>query len=310
MTISSSVVGIDVSKHHLDVFDAERGRIWRSDNDLAAIAQLVSELGAGQRFAVFEATGRYDRALTIALEAAGIAFARVNPAQARDFARACGRLAKTDRIDARMLAEMGQRLALKPTPAISPNQRKLADLAARRDQLVAMRAQEKTRLADHLDDQVAQDIEAHIGWLTHRIDKTNRQIDNLIAQDRDMAERAAVMRSMPGIGPVATMTLLAAMPELGTRNRRTIAALAGLAPINADSGKHRGKRRIRAGRHRVRKALYIAALTAVRSNQRLKAIYQTMIDRGKAPKAALIAIARKILVTLNAMLRDNRQFQI
>jgi len=308
MIINPSVVGIDISKHHLDIFDALNGAAIRIDNTKPAIKALLSSLHANSAFVVFEATGSYDKALTLALETGGIAFARVNPAQARDFARACGRLAKTDRIDARMLADMGSRLALTPTQAICPKRRKLTGLAGRRDQLVAMRTKEKTRIKEADDDQIKQNLQDHIDWLTVQIKDCENQIETLIEDDRDLTNQATLMRSVPGIGPVTATTLLTLMPELGTRSRRTIAALAGLAPINADSGQYRGTRRIRGGRRRVRKALYMAAVSAVRTKSRFKTIYQAMIETGKPPKIALIAIARKILVTLNAMLRDHKPF--
>jgi len=302
------VVGIDISKHHLDIFDTLSGAATRIDNTKPAIKAMVSRLQANSAFVVFEATGSYDKALTLALEASGIAFARVNPAQARDFARACGRLAKTDRIDARMLADMGSRLALTPSQAICPKRRKLNGLAGRRDQLVDTRTQEKTRIKEADDDDLKQSLQDHIDWLNAYIEDLERQIETLIEDDRDLTNQATLMRSVPGVGPVTATTLLALMPELGTRSRRTIAALAGLAPINADSGQYRGTRRIRGGRQRVRKALYMAAVSAVRTKSRFKTAYQAMIEAAKPPKIALIAIARKILVTLNAMLREQRPF--
>lgn len=308
MIIRPSVVGIDISKHHLDIFDTLSGAATRIDNTRPAIKAMVSRLQANSAFVVFEATGSYDKALTLALEASGIAFARVNPAQARDFARACGRLAKTDRIDARMLADMGSRLALTPTQAICPKRRKLNGLAGRRDQLVDTRTQEKTRIKEADDDDLKQSLQDHIDWLNAYIEDLERQIETLIEDDRDLTNQATLMRSVPGVGPVTATTLLALMPELGTRSRRTIAALAGLAPINADSGQYRGTRRIRGGRWRVRKALYMAAVSAVRTKSRFKTAYQAMIAAAKPPKIALIAIARKILVTLNAMLREQRPF--
>ena len=308
MIINRSVVGIDISKHHLDVFDTLNEAAIRIDNTKPAIKAMLSRLHTNSTFVVFEATGSYDKALTLALEDGGIAFTRVNPAQARDFARACGKLAKTDRIDAHMLADMGSRLALTPTQAICPKRRKLTGLAGRRDQLVAMRTKEKTRIKEVDDDQFKQDLQDHIDWLTARIESFERQIETLIEDDRDLTKQTALMRSVPGVGPVTATTLLALMPELGTRSRRTIAALAGLAPINADSGQYRGTRRIRGGRRRVRKALYMAAVSAVRTKSRFKTTYRAMIEAGKPAKIALIAIARKILVTLNAMLREQRSF--
>ena len=172
-----------------------------------------------------------------------------------------------------------------------------------------MRTTEKTHIKETDDDYLKQSLQDHIDWLNANIEDLERQIETLIEDDHELTKRSALMRSVPGVGPVTATTLLALMPELGTRSRRTIVALAGLAPINADSGQYRGTRRIRGGRRRVRKALYMAAVSAVRTKSRFKTTYQAMIEAGKPPKTALIAIARKILVTLNAMLREQRPFK-
>lgn len=292
MIIHPGFVGIDVSKHFLDVFD--NGRVERVPNTAESAAALTARWQ--ESFVLFEATGRYDACLRRALEAAGVSFARVNPARARDFARATGQLAKTDAIDARMLASMAQSL-------------RVARAHKRRDQLVHMRKQERTRFSECDDAELRTDIKTHIQWLSAQIDRWDVEIDRLLKHSAALTETSRRLRSIPGIGPVATATLLALMPELGTLSSKAVAALAGLAPFNVDSGQFRGLRRIQGGRKRVRDALYMAAVSAVRSNPHLKSIYLRLRSAGKPAKVALIAVARKLIVTANAILRDKTQFR-
>lgn len=308
MMITPDVVGIDVSKHTLDVFDAGLGRSEVVANTAAATAVLATELAARGRFVVLEATGRYDVRLRRSLEAAGVAYARVNPGQARDFARAAGFLAKTDRVDARMLAQLGQALRPRPTEPADPVRERLGRLHRRRDQLVAMRKQERTRLRDLLEDDLLEDLQRHLAWLTAEISVLEKRIAQAITSDPRLMQTCRIIRSLPGVGAVTATTLLALVPELGQRSPKTIAALAGLAPLNRDSGLHRGKRTIHGGRRRVREALYMAALAACRSDSRFAATYRTLTSLGKAPKLALIAVARKLLITANAMVRDQLTF--
>jgi len=308
MKIHPGFVGIDISKDFLDVFDGSVGAVRRIDNRPDAILQLVAGWAGSYVFVLFEATGRYDRALHQALSAAGIGFARVNPARARDFARAAGFLAKTDAIDARMLAAMAQCLRPSADGATDPAREQLAELHKRRDQLVACRKQERTRIAatgaDLLDD-----LAQHIAWLDQAIQRIDLRIAGLIAEQQGLQDAQRLMRSVPGIGPVCATTLLALMPELGSRSPKAIAALAGLAPFNADSGKWRGTRRIHGGRRRVREALYMAAVSVTRTHSRFARIYRAMRDAGKPAKVALVAVARKLLVTLNAIIREQQSFQ-
>lgn len=306
MSIHPHTVGIDVSKHHLDVFDSRSGAALRIDNTAAALLERVG--GWTGAFVLFEATGEYDRTLRTALASAGVIHARVNPGRARDFARAAGFLAKTDAVDARMLAAMAA--ALKP-PADDPADRdreRLAELVKRRDQLVAMRASERTRASESTDPEMRADIDLHLDWLDERIAHLEKAIKAHAGASPRLGEDIALMRSAPGIGPVAGCVLAACLPELGRRSPKTIAALAGLAPLNADSGMKRGQRSIRGGRKRVRDALYMAALAAVRCSPRFAAFYKRLRDAGKAPKLALVAVARKLLTALNAMMRDRREF--
>lgn len=306
--ITPAMVGIDVSKHTLDVFDAGLDRSEVVANTAAATEALAERLAALGRFVVLEATGRFDARLRRSLEAARIPYARVNPGQARDFARAAGYLAKTDRLDARMLAELGQALRPRPAEPAEPTRERLGRLHRRRDQLVAMRKQERTRMSDLLEDDILEDLQRHLAWLNAEIAVLDKRIAQAIAADPHLAQTCRILRSLPGVGPVAATTLLALVPELGRRSPKTIAALAGLAPFNRDSGLHRGKRTIRGGRRRVRQALYMAAVAACRSETRFAATYRTLVNLGKAPKLALIAVARKLLVTANAMVRDQQSY--
>ena len=308
MTISPDFVGIDISKSTLDVFETAQGRSQRLDNAHEPIAALAARWRRRGSFALFEATGPYDRALRQALETAGVPYARVNPARARDFARAAGFLAKTDAVDARALAAMAQSLRPQSAEPASPQRERLAALHRRRDQLVAMRAQERTRLREAHQPQARASLERHIAWLGTEIADLQSAIDELIRACDHIAQAYDRLRSAPGIGPVAATTLIALLPELGARSPKTIAALVGLAPLNRDSGTFRGSRRIAGGRKRVRDALYMAAFAARRYCPSLKARYERMIAQGKPRKVALIAIARKLLVTLNAMTRDQNAY--
>lgn len=245
----------------------------------------------------------------MALQTAGVTFFRVNPGQARDFARAAGYLAKTDAVDARMLAVMGRALELRPAEPLQPDREQLARLHKRRDQLVAMRSQERTRRRGEIDPETASSIDQHLGWLDQQVHELDRRIRQLIAASPGLAQAERRLRSVPGIGPVAAATLLALAPELGARSSKAIAALAGLAPFNADSGQKRGKRIIRGGRKRIRDALYMAAVSASRCNNRFAAFYRSLRAANKPAKLALIAVARKLLVTINAIVRDQTAFQ-
>jgi transposase len=308
MNIPPGLVGIDISKQHLDVFDAALGRVTRLPNTAAAIAALIGQWHDKPTCVLFEATGAYDATLRHLLDRAEIRFARVNPKRARDFARAAGFLAKTDAVDAKMLAAMAHCLKPPAEPPASPERERLAQLHKRRDQLVATRQQERTRRHD-APAELAADITRHVAWLTDEIAALETRIAQLVAQSAPLNQTCRLLRSAPGIGPVTATTLIALLPELGARSPQTIAALAGLAPINADSGQFRGKSQIRGGRKRVRDALYMAALAATRSKSRFAKTYQSLRAAGKPTKLALVAIARKLLVTLNAIVRDNLAFQ-
>lgn len=307
MTIHHRFIGCDIAKHMLDVFDPASGRLTRLANEQAALAAFAAGLDPAADLVVLEATGHHDRLLRHCLAAAGVAYARVNPMLVRRFAQARGRLAKTDRIDARILSEMGTLFRLRADPAPCPQRERLAALARRRDQLVEARAREKRHLAEAFEPVVIADIQAAIAALDARIDTLQAEIASHLSQ-ADLAAQLERLTSAPGVGPVTALTLIAHMPELGTRSPKRIASLAGLAPFNNDSGQKRGRRAIRGGRPRLRKALYMAALGAIRANERFRAFYKDIASRAGSKKAAIIAVARKLLTNLNAMTRDKTNF--
>lgn len=301
------VIGVDVAKDWIDA----RPRGGKSE-------RIAMETGALRRFAeaaaregarvVFEATGGYDRPLAAALAEAGVAHARVNPRRARQFARAIGVAAKTDRVDAGVLAEMGARLELAPAVPVSPARRDLQALATRRRQLVGMRKQELTR-AQQTQDTLAQgSIARVIALFDSEIRQLDERIAAAVAAEPELAEPARRLRTVPGVGPVVAAGLLAELPELGSVDRRTIAALVGLAPIADDTGHRSGRRTIGGGRAVPRSLLYIAALHASRRDPGFRAFRARMQAGGLTVKQALVATARKLLTVLNAMLRTGTDF--
>lgn len=308
MTIHPCIVGIDVSKAVLDIFETSDKRSTQIANASEPIMGLATQWREAAAFVVFEATGHYDETLRRSLDAAGVAYARVNPGRARHFARYAGFLAKTDRLDARMLAEMARRGDLDAEPPLDEEREALRLLHRRRDQLVAMRQKERTRLSEAMHAQETESLERHLTFLSDEITAIERQITETIAASPDLKAREKRLRQVPGIGPVAAAALLALMPELGQRSPKTIAALAGLAPYNCDSGQHRGQRQIVGGRKRVRDALYMAAVAASRSKSPFADFYQRLKAAGKPNKLVFIALARKILVTLNAIIRDGTNY--
>lgn len=308
MTLHQNIIGVDISKDYLDVYLARSGKECRIPNTANAIARLITD--NRDAFFVFEATSVCDRALRNALDQAGVPFARVNPRRAREFARAAGFLAKTDKVDARMLADMGRCLELEPTPNTTPERRELSELVARREQLVGDIVREKNRLKQAHSSLVKSDIRSHLRVLEGRRDKLDKAIAEHVAKHEELARASARLTAVSGIGPVVAATLLAELPELGQRDRHSIAALAGLAPLANDSGKFSGRRKIWGGRRKVRRMLYIAAMHAARHVPAWQALRERLIAKGRSVKVALIAIARKLLVALNAMFRDNTEFVI
>lgn len=307
MTLPQDFIGVDVSKDWIDVFwlcTGRRERIAASKRALARFARAAR--GA---LVVLEASGGYERPLTEALARAGTAFARVNPRQAREYARASGRLAKTDRVDAEVLARMGRALELAPTPVPEPERARLAELVARRDDLVTSLRREKNRAGQARDPWIARQIARLIRVLEEHLAALEAEIEALVAASPALADEARRLRSVPGIGPAIAAALIARLPELGRLDRRRIASLAGLAPHACDSGLSRGKRRIWGGRADLRRALYLAAFIASRYDPTLKAFRQRLEAAGKPVKLAITACARKLLTILNAMFRDQTDYR-
>lgn len=299
--MSHPAFGVDISKTHLDVFDPQERRFHRFENTPAGLAALLS---LRPEAIVFEATGPYGEALEQAMDEARVRLYRVNPRQAREFARATGQLAKTDRLDARILATMASQLSLPVYRPPSPPVRILRDLHAYRHDLLEARKACLNQLERYRHGSPVRRLKQRIAALTRQIASMDSEIAAHIETDDNLARRARLIASEPGVGPVTTTALLALLPELGRLTRRQAAALAGLAPLAHESGAFRGRRRIWGGRPRLREALYMAALSASRYHPRLRQVYAAMRDAGKPPKLALIAIARKLLTILNAKLRQ------
>jgi len=308
--MSSQVfVGIDVAKAQLDIALRPTGERWAVTNGEAGIAALVTRLQTiDPQLIVLEATGGYQRAVVAALAAAGLPIVVVNPRQARDFAKATGQLAKTDGLDARALAHFAD--AVRPTPRPLPDAQteELRALLARRRQLIAMRTAEQNRLSG-ASQRLRVDIQAHITWLDTRVAALDDDLDTALRASPVWREHEALLRSVPGIGPVCTRTLLLDLPELGTLSRQRIAALVGVAPFNRDSGTLRGTRTVWGGRAPVRATLYMSTLVAVRYNPVLKGFYERLRAAGKAAKVALTACMRKLLTILNAMVKHQTSWQ-
>ena len=299
-------VGIDVAKAQLDIAVHSTGLRWRVVNDQEGIGTLVERLrDLAPALIVLEATGGLQAAVVAALGTAKLPVVVVNPRQVRDFAKASGRLAKTDAIDAEVLAHFAEAFKPDPRPLPDAQAQALEALLARRRQVVGMLVAEKNRLGTALPT-VHEDIRAHIAWLEERLAKLDGELKDTIRQSPLWREQDDLLRSVPGVGQVLSITLLAELPELGNLNRREIASLVGVAPLNRDSGTLRGKRTIWGGRARLRAALYMATLVATRCNAAISSFYQRLLAAGKAKKVALTACMRKLLIIINAMMKHNR----
>ena len=298
--------GIDVSKHHLDAcLESDDQRV---SNDATGWDALIAKLKAADAdLVVIEATGGYERGLVCALQSAGITVARVNPRQAREFAKSMGVIAKTDRVDARVLRDFADVLARHRdrhkyiTPPVDANQRELAAMVTRRRQLVDMRVAESNRL-----ELASKRAVRSIKTVLRTLDKQLADIDADIGRflDEHFKDQYTLLDSVKGVGPVTIMTISASLPELGQMNRRQVAKLVGVAPHANDSGNHKGKRQIWGGRGDVRAVVYMATLSAIQHNAVIKVFHRRLIEAGKAPKVAIVACMRKLLTILNAMVRD------
>ena len=302
MTAAPCYVGIDVAKAQLAIAARPDGDGWAVANDPAGVTPLVARLHELQPALVgLEATGGYERPLTAAPAAAGLPAAVVNPRQTRDFAKATGKLAKTDALDARALAHFAEAVRPATRPGLRHRSEVLGAVLARRRQLVEMLTAEQNRLHTAMP-AVRERIAAHVAWLEAELDGINQELARLIGEDPTWRERDALLRGVPGVGPVLSTTLLAELPELGALTRHEVAALAGAAPLNRDSGTLRGRRTVWGGRAQLRAVLYMGTLAATRFNPVIKAFYKRLCAAGKPKKVALTACMRKLLTILNAML--------
>jgi transposase len=294
-------VGIDISKDSLDVAVHASDKQWRFSNDHSGITKLCKMLGKlSPALVVFEATGGYEMPLYLSLDEADLPAAPVNARQIRDFARSTGKLAKTDSLDARVIAHFG--CAIQPTPRPVPDTQELKIAQARRIQLMEMITAETNRLRG-APKALKKRIEAHITWLKQELAEIDRQLKETIENDPIWREKDSLLQSTPGVGPTLSATLIAQLPELGTLDRRQIAALVGVAPLNRDSGKMHGRRTVWGGRANVRAVLYMATLVASRFNPVIRDFYSRLCSAGKRKKVALTACMRKLLTILNAMLK-------
>ncbi|MDI1437708.1 IS110 family transposase [Polyangium sorediatum] len=306
--VQACFVGIDVSKDHLDVAVRPTGAARRfAADELHTLVGFVQQ--AGPTLVVMEATGGLETAVAAALAAAGVAVAIVNPRQPRDFAKALGKLAKTDAIDAAVLAHFGEAVRPEPRPLPDAQTRELEALVMRRRQLLEMLVAERCRLSACRVSSMRKSLELHIEWLRKQMKDLDKDITKSVRNSPMWREKDDLLQSVPGVGPVVSSMVLVSLPELGTLNRKQIAALVGVAPLNRDSGKMQGKRSIWGGRAPMRAALYMATLVATKRNDTIRAFYQRLLIAGKAKKVALVACMRKLLTMLNAMLRSGSRWK-
>jgi transposase len=307
---SESFIGIDVAKQELEVAAHESDYQFRCPNKASAFGELIAELiSLRPALIVLEATGGLEIRVVSALHAAGLPVVAVNPRQVRDFAKALGQLAKTDRLDARVLAHFAA--AIKPPlrPIKSKEERELDALTGRRGQLIEMLTDEKNRRASAPSDTVRDKIKEHIDWLAECIAELDEQLKALLQTSASWQAKDEILQSVPGIGPVVSFSLLADLPELGTLNRQKISKLVGVAPLNRDSGQQRGTRHIYGGRAQLRRVLYMAALTASRHNPVIKEFYERLCAKQKPFKVAITACMHKLLNIINVMVRDRTHWK-
>lgn len=302
-------VGIDVSKEWVDVAVRPAGDAWRVDRDQDGVDGLVLRLRElAPRLVVMEASGGYEVPLVAALSAASVPVAVVNPRHVRDFARSQGILAKTDRLDAAVIAHFGEVSGVTAQPLVSEEARALEGLVARRRQIIGMRTAEQLRRGTAVP-AVRESIEEVIAFLDQQLKEVDEELGRRLRESPVWREREKLLKSVPGIGPVATVSLLTGLPELGSLDRRAVAALVGVAPLSRDSGKFRGTRGCWGGRAKVRAALYMPTLVAVRCNPVLREFYERLLRAGKPRKVALTACMRKLLTILNAMLKHGAEWK-
>jgi transposase len=302
-------VGIDVSKAHLDVAVGKDAEVVRTGNDEKGIAMITSLLQDAQPdLVVVESTGGLERALIAALYLVGLPVALVNPGRVREYAKAIGQLAKTDKIDARLLANFAE--GVKPPKVILPSEQEqyLSALVTRRRQVVDMLTAEQNHLLS-TPIRLRPLVERNMDWLEQQKKEVEKQLEDFIEHDSNFRAKSDLLRSAPGVGPVLSKILISDLPELGQLDRKKIASLVGVAPFNKDSGRFRGKRRIKGGRANIRSVLYVATVSAIRCNPIINIFYLRLLSYGKEKKLAIVACMRKFLVILNAMVRDMRPFR-
>ena len=309
MASSPLFVGVDVAKATLDIALRPRAQTWQVIYDDTHVEAFVTQLNElSPTLIVVEATGGLERSLVAALVAARLPVVVINPRQARDFAKATGRLAKTDRIDAQVLAHYGEAIRPSFRPLPDADTQQLRALVDRRRQLVDMMTAEQSRL-NTSPSRVRDSIEAHLAWLQQQLASLDDDLDDMLQSSPIWRERDDILQSTPGVGPVLSRTLMSQLPELGDLNRKEIAALVGVAPFNRDSGTWRGRRTIWGGRAAVRSVLYMSTLVATRHNPVIREFYERLLAAGKAKKVALTACMRKLLTILNAMVKNQQRWQ-
>jgi transposase len=308
MSLEKVWVGVDICKAHLDVYLFPLGQILQVPNTDEGVQSLIEQLkGSPPHLVIAESTGGLERTLVEGLNRTQIPVAIANPRRVKDYAKSLDK-AKTDRIDAEMIARFAHNANLQPQLAVAPSAQQLSDLVHRRAQLIEMQVAEKNRLSQ-APDIAKSDLQGHLKYLDERIQALNEQIQTLGQQQPDWLRRQQILTSVKGIGPITAVLCLVELPELGQLSEKKIARLVGVAPLNQDSGKRKGKRFISGGRTNVRCGLYMATLVATRHNPVIQAFYKRLLDKGKPPKVALIACLRKLVVILNAMLRDNKPWR-
>lgn len=305
-TTEENFIGIDVSKSSLDICIDPAGQMLHVAYDEEGISNIVNRLKkVCPTLIVIEATGGLEVRITTELAGEGLPVAVINPRQARDFAKATGKLAKTDQVDAAMLAAFARAIRPQVRPLKDTDTRALEDLVSRRRQLIDMRVQETLRLSTAGSVPLKKSLKKHIAWLDKRIAEIDSDLTKRLRNSEVWKAKDDLLQSIPGVGAVTTLTLLAKCPELGSLNRREIAALVGVAPLANDSGKHRGKRFVWGGRADVRAVLYMATISAIRCNDTIKEFSQRLKKTGKPPKVVIVACMRKLLIIMNAMLKNN-----
>lgn len=303
---SGFFIGVDISKDRLDIANNSKSEVWSEPNNDSGVCSLVEKLTSLKPcLVVMEATGGLETLLYSSLVSAGLPAVVINPRQIRNFAKALGKLAKTDAIDAWVLAHFGSLMRPEIRPIKDEQTRELASLVARRRQLLGMRTAEKTRLRQTSDKWTKKDIKSLIKVFDKRLAKLEKEISNQIKNTPGWKEKDEIITSVPGAGPNLSSYLLANLTELGRLNRKEIATLVGVAPLNRDSGRFRGTRMVWGGRAQVRSALYMSALSASKYNPIIKGFYQRLIEKGKKPKVALTACMRKLLTIINSMVKNN-----